>query len=46
MFKINGIVKVVKDEQVISEKFKKREFVLTDASSMYATRHYVPIDTR
>lgn len=35
MFKINGIVKVVKDEQIISDKFKKREFVLTDASSMY-----------
>ncbi len=35
MFKISGIVKVVKDEEVISEKFKKREFVLTDASSMY-----------
>ncbi|MFT5581757.1 MAG: hypothetical protein ACI9XP_000407 [Lentimonas sp.] len=35
MFKIGGIVKVVKDIEVISEKFKKREFVLTDASSMY-----------
>lgn len=35
MFKINGIIKVVKDEEVISDKFKKREFVLTDASSMY-----------
>jgi len=35
MFKISGIVKVVKDEEVISDKFKKREFVLTDASSMY-----------
>lgn len=35
MFKINGIIKVIKDEQVISDKFKKREFVLTDASSMY-----------
>jgi hypothetical protein len=35
MFKISGIVKVVKDEEVISEKFKKREFVITDASSMY-----------
>lgn len=35
MFKINGIVKVIKDEEVISDKFKKREFVLTDASSMY-----------
>jgi hypothetical protein len=35
MFKINGIVKLVKDEEIISDKFKKREFVLTDASSMY-----------
>ena len=35
MFKISGIVKLVKDEEVIPEKFKKREFVLTDASSMY-----------
>lgn len=35
MFKISGIVKLVKDEEVISEKFKKREFILTDASSMY-----------
>ena len=35
MFKISGIVKLVKDEEVISDKFKKREFVLTDASSMY-----------
>jgi hypothetical protein len=35
MFKISGIIKVVKDEEVISDKFKKREFVLTDASSMY-----------
>ncbi|MCT4560857.1 MAG: DUF3127 domain-containing protein [Crocinitomicaceae bacterium] len=35
MFKINGIVKLVKGEEVISDKFKKREFVLTDASSMY-----------
>ncbi|MBU2019415.1 MAG: DUF3127 domain-containing protein [Bacteroidetes bacterium] len=35
MFKINGIVKLVKNEEVISDKFKKREFVLTDASSMY-----------
>jgi hypothetical protein len=35
MFKISGIVKLVKDEEVISDKFKKREFILTDASSMY-----------
>ena len=35
MFKIGGIVKVIKETEVISEKFRKREFVLTDASSMY-----------
>lgn len=35
MFKISGIVKLVRDEEVISDKFKKREFILTDASSMY-----------
>jgi hypothetical protein len=35
MFELTGIVKLVKDEQVISEKFKKREFVLTDNSSQY-----------
>lgn len=32
---LSGIIKVIKDEQVVSEKFKKREFVLTDASSQY-----------
>lgn len=35
MFKISGVVKVVKETQVISDKFRKREFVLTDASGMY-----------
>ena len=30
MFKIKGILKKINDVQVISEKFKKREFVLTD----------------
>jgi len=35
MFKINGIVKLVKGEEIISDKFRKREFVLTDASGMY-----------
>ncbi len=35
MFKLNGIVKVIKTEEVISDKFKKREFVVTESSSMY-----------
>lgn len=35
MYTLNGKIKVLKDEQVISEKFKKREFVVTDDSSQY-----------
>lgn len=35
MFKIQGIIKVVNPTAQISEKFSKREFVLTDNSSMY-----------
>jgi hypothetical protein len=35
MFKLNGIVKLVNQTVQISEKFAKREFVVTDASSMY-----------
>lgn len=35
MFQLKGTLKVVKDTQVISDKFKKREFVLTDDSSQY-----------
>jgi hypothetical protein len=35
MFKIQGIVKVVNPTVQVSEKFSKREFVLTDNSSMY-----------
>lgn len=35
MFELTGSVKLVKDTQVVSEKFKKREFVLTDDSSQY-----------
>ena len=30
MFKITGKLKMINDEQVLSERFKKREFVLTD----------------
>ena len=32
MFKLTGTVKVISPTQVISEKFSKREFVLTDES--------------
>lgn len=32
---ITGIIKVIRDEETVSDKFKKREFVLTDNSSQY-----------
>jgi hypothetical protein len=32
---ITGILKVKKDEQAVSDKFRKREFVVTDNSSQY-----------
>lgn len=35
MFSITGIVKVKKETQQITDSFKKREFVLTDASGNY-----------
>ena len=35
MYKFQGKIKVINDTQEISEKFKKREFVVTDTSSMY-----------
>jgi hypothetical protein len=35
MFNITGILKVKSAEQQVSEKFRKREFVLTDNSSQY-----------
>jgi hypothetical protein len=35
MFKLTGVIKVIKDEVQVSEKFKKREFVVTDSSGMY-----------
>ncbi len=35
MFKITGTVKVIMETVQISGTFKKREFVLTDASGMY-----------
>jgi len=35
MFTLTGTLKVKFDEQVVSEKFKKRDFVVTDNSSQY-----------
>ena len=35
MFKITGTVKVINPTQQVSEKFMKREFVITDSSGMY-----------
>lgn len=35
MFKIEGVIKVVKDTVQVTEKFAKREFVVTDSDSMY-----------
>ena len=35
MFELKGSVKVLNETAVISDKFKKREFVITDDSSQY-----------
>ena len=35
MYELTGIIKVIKDTQEISEKFKKREFVVTDNNGQY-----------
>lgn len=35
MFQIKGKLKVKGNEQAVSERFRKREFVLTDDSSQY-----------
>ncbi len=35
MFKLSGILKVKNETVQVSEKFSKRDFVLTDNSSMY-----------
>lgn len=35
MFKLTGTVKVVNNTVQVSEKFSKREFVVTDTTSMY-----------
>jgi len=36
---ITGILKVKKDEQEVSSKFRKREFILTDNSSSQYPQH-------
>lgn len=35
MFKLQGTIKLVKDTQQVSGTFSKREFVVTESSSMY-----------
>ena len=35
MFKLTGTVKLISETQQISEKFSKREFVVSETSSMY-----------
>jgi len=35
MYQLTGLVKVINNTQEISEKFKKREFVVTDSSGQY-----------
>ena len=35
MFKFTGTIKVIQDTQRISDKLQKREFVVTDTTSMY-----------
>ena len=35
MFKLTGTVKLISETQQISEKFSKREFVISETSSMY-----------
>lgn len=35
MLSIKGVLKVKKDEHVVSEKFKKREFVISDDHDQY-----------
>lgn len=35
MFKLTGTIKVISDTQQVTEKFAKREFVVTESSSMY-----------
>lgn len=36
---ITGILKIKKEEQAVSDKFRKREFILTDSSSSQYPQH-------
>jgi hypothetical protein len=35
MYELSGTIKLVKDTEVINDKFRKREFVVTEDSSQY-----------
>ncbi len=35
MYTLNGILKVINDTQVVSDRFKKREIVITDNTGQY-----------
>jgi len=35
MYKLSGTIKVINPTVQVSEKFSKREFVVTDSASMY-----------
>jgi hypothetical protein len=35
MYKLTGLIKVIGSTNVVSEKFKKRDLVITDNSTMY-----------
>ena len=35
MYTLNGVLKVINDTQVVSERFKKREVVITDNTGQY-----------
>jgi len=35
MYQLTGLIKVIKDTEEINDRFKKREFVVTDSSGQY-----------
>jgi hypothetical protein len=35
MYTLNGVLKVINDTQVVSDRFKKREIVVTESSGQY-----------
>tara|TARA_R110002051_G_scaffold323593_1_gene417734 strand:+ start:1224 stop:1514 length:291 start_codon:yes stop_codon:yes gene_type:complete len=35
MYTLKGEIKTIKETQIVSDKFKKRDFVITDASGQY-----------